>query len=245
VIETLLQPSYLLILLGSFIGSILGTTFGMGAGIVIAVIISVSPIADVVPLYALIILAILLPRFYLLRTQIVWSIVTPFIIGSVFGTAIAVNIYIELSENLIAITLGVSILTTIWLPPFWLNLRIRQPYVYIGVLHSFIATLFGFGAIVNAAIVHSHLDKIRNTATLAGCGCLLNIIKPIAYISVGFDYRSYLTLGLAVFLVAIPGTIIGKRLGERVPEKKYYLVYKIIVTMVVFHLFYRTWQNIV
>lgn len=242
-IDSLLQPTWLLISLGSFIGSILGTTFGIGAGIVIAVIISVIPVSEAVPLFAVIIFAILLPRFYLFRKHIVWKIALPFVLGSVFGAAIAANIFVAMPVNVIATTLGLLILITVWLSPLDLKLSVRQPYVYVGVLHSFIATLFGFGAVIDAAIVHSRLDKIRNTATLAACGCLLNIIKPIAYISVGFDYRPYLALGFAVLLVSIPGTIIGKKLVERIPEKKYYLVYKLIVTLFVFNLFYRVWQN--
>lgn len=221
----------------------MGTTFGVGAGFVILVVISVTPIKDAVPLFALIIFSILLPRFIVLRQYVAWKIVNPFVIGGAVGAIIAANVFLTLSATVIALVLGIMILSTAWLPPLNLKVPLKQPYVYVGLVHSFVATLFGFGAVINAVILQSKLEKLRNTATLAACGLLLNVIKPIAYVSIGYDYRPHLLLALAVFIAAVPGAIIGKRLGKKVPDKKYFLIYRIIVTLVVFNLFYRTWLN--
>ena len=53
----------------------------------------------------------------------------------------------------------------------------------------------------------------------------------MGYAWYGFDYRPYLLLIIAAVPASIIGTWLGKRLSEKLPENRFRLVYRLIVTL--------------
>jgi uncharacterized membrane protein YfcA len=66
----------------------------------------------------------------------------------------------------------------------------------------------------------------------------MGVFKITGYIWYGFDYSPYIAVIAAAIAVSFVGTAIGKKLGDYLPEDKFRLAYKILITVTALRLFY-------
>ena len=225
----------------SFIAAGFNAAFSAGgAMIILATTTAVLPVVAVVPLHSGLLIGSTVGRVFMFWRYIDWKIAKPFLLGSIVGTALGARTYFELPEQTIAIAIAVVMLVAIWLPEVSWRPKLKHPWAIVGFLHSLLSTLFAYGAVLHAVILHAGLNRRQMIATMAGCLSGMSVFKIVGYAWFGFDYTPYLLLILAAVLASVAGTWVGKRLSERLSEKLFRTIYRLLITVIAIRLLYTT-----
>ena len=227
------------IVLGSFLAAVCNAAFSNGgAMIILAITSTVLPVAAIVPIHSTLLIGSTTSRAIVFRQHIDWSLAGPFLAGSVIAVAIAARIYVELPETIIAAAIGVVMLIAIWLPDVGWRPRIRHPWAIVGFIHSFLSTLFAYGALLHAVILHTDLKRRQVVGTMAASLTGMGVFKIIGYSFHGFDYMPYLWIILFATLAAFVGTWVGKLLIEKISEAVFRSVFRLLVTVSALRMLY-------
>lgn len=233
---------YILLLIGSFVATFIGSLVGIGGGFIILGLLSfIFPLTVMVPLLAVILACIDMNRVVVFRAHYQADILYPFSLGALVGVSIGSVLFVSLSETIIGTGLGLLILLSLLEPTKNINLPVKHPFAYLGVLHSFFSTMFGFGGLLQAAMLRTKLGNLQITATLASCFLTLEILKVISYALGGFNYFAYTQVILVSICGAIPASILGKAYANKLSLKVYRQAQKLIVAVIALHIFYRVW----
>lgn len=226
--------------LGSFLASFVNAAFATGgAYVLLAASAAVLPLTAAIPLLSACSLSSQVARCHYFRAHIDRGIVVSCGLGSVIGVAIGARVFVSMSESLISLLLGSLLLALTWLPRISWRVPLRHPFLLVGVLHSFTATLFGVGAFLQPAILQTGLNKLQITVTLAACLLTMEIFKLAGYIAYGFDYLDYVPVIIAATLAGFAGTWAGARVSRRVSERTFRLVFRGLMTVLALQLLYR------
>jgi uncharacterized membrane protein YfcA len=236
-----MEPDWVFIILvaGSFIAAAFNAAFSIGgAMIILATTTTVLPIAAIVPLHSGLLIGSTFGRVAMFWRFIDWKIVSPFLIGSVIGTALGARTYFALPENAIAIAIAIVMMVAIWLPEISWRPKLKHPWAIVGFTHSLLSTLFAYGAVLHSVILHTGLNRRQIVGTMAGCLSGMSVFKIFGYALFGFDYKPYIVLIIASVAASVAGTWVGKRLSEKLPEKGFRVVYRLLITVTALRLFY-------
>ena len=198
----------------------------------------VLPIQAIVPIHSTLLIGSTASRIYFFWEHIDWNIARPFLVGSLFGALLGARVYVELPEAIIATAISVLMLVALWLPNISWRPRIRHPWAVVGFVHTFISTLFAYGALLHAIILHTGLQRRQIIGTMAGGLTGMGIFKITGYVLVGFDYSPYLVLIALALLASFIGTAVGKHIGEFLSEKVFRIVFRLLVTVTALRLLY-------
>ncbi|MFT5131891.1 MAG: putative membrane protein YfcA [Gammaproteobacteria bacterium] len=238
----LLDPFAWLIIFGSFLSTAVSSAFAVGGGfIMIAILSTILPVADMVPVHSTIMIGLSVSRTWYFRKDIHWPIVIPFVMGALIGAFAGTSVYVDLPEVLIAVAIAVLMLLAVWLPDIKLKREIPHPFFLIGLIHSFLSALFSFGGLYQPVMVRTKLNKLQITATLAAGLAAMNFFKITGYVTFGFDFKPYLAVIVLAILVSFPAAKLGKALLHKISEKQFRSVFKIIMTVFAIRLLYRAW----
>ena len=232
------------IVLGSFLAAVCNAAFSSGgAMIVLAVTSAVLPVAAIVPIHSTLLIGSTSSRAVVFRRHIQWRIAGPFLLGSAVAVAIASPIYVQLPDKLIAAAIAVVMLVAIWLPGISWRPQVRHPWLIVGFIHAFLSTLFAYGALLHAIILHTGLTRRQIVATMAAGLTGMSIFKITGYAVNGFDYRPYLAVILLSVLAAFIGTWVGKLIIDRISEKAFRMAFRTLVTLTALRLVYVALNN--
>lgn len=209
-----------------------------GALIVLAITSTVLPIQAIVPIHSTLLIGSTATRVLFFWEHIDWRIAGPFLVGSLFGALIGARVYIELPEALIATAISALMFVALWLPKVTWRPRIRHPWAIVGFIHTLISTLFAYGALLHSVILHTDLKRQQVVGTMAGGLTGMGIFKIAGYVFYGFDYSPYLVTIAAAVAVSFLGTAVGKKLGSRLSEDKFRLIYRVLITITALRLLY-------
>lgn len=227
-----------------FIGGLFSTLAGLGGGLfTLAATSLLLPITVVVPLNGVLILAGQITRVIQFHKHIDWSVTLPFIPGSILGALAGAYVYFGLPEALLAFLLGCVMVWMAWIPPSdrarRLAARIPFPFFWVGVLHTFLSSVLGAGALFQSLMVNSRLSKDALIATIAGAMLFMALFKSLGYVIAGFDYRPYLVLIVLSWAMGITGTVIGKMCVDIVPDRYFRMIIRIVVSLFAVRLFWQ------
>lgn len=230
----------IVITLGSFAGAFVNAAFATGGVyIILAASIAVLPLSVAVPMQPVFAIASLVGRCAYFWAHIQWPIVLAVSLGAVVGVFLGANVFINLPEPTIALLLGTLLLIFIWFPRVDWKLPFKHPFFIVGGLHSFIATMFGVGGLLQPAILRTNLLKLQITSTLAACLVTMDVFKIAGYVSVGVDFMAYLPHIILANIAGFFGTWAGKHLTHKISEQVFRMVFKILITLLAIHLLYR------
>ena len=229
----------LIIIAGSLVASIFNAAFSAGgAMIILAITSTVLPVQAIVPIHSTLLIGSTLTRVMFFWEFIDWKIVIPFLLGAFFGALAGARIYIELPETVIALAIGAVMLIAIWLPSVPWRPRLRHPWAVVGFTHSLLSTLFAYGAVLHAVILHTGLKRQQVVGTLGGCLSGMSIFKIVGYASFGFDYSPYYHVIAAAVMVSLIGTAIGKMIVDKLSEQKFRFIFRALITVTALRLLY-------
>ena len=229
------------VIIGSFFAAVSNSAFSSGgAMIILAVTSSVLPVWAVVPIHSTLLIGSTTSRALIFREHVEWRIAGPFLVGSAIAVALASRLYFELPETAIAIAIAIVMLVAIWLPAVSWRPRIRHPWAVVGFVHSFLSTLFAYGALLHAVILHTGLARRQVVGTMAVALTGMSVFKILGYSLNGFDYRPFATTIALAVLAAFAGTWVGKQVIDRISEATFRFVFRALVTLTAIRLLYVT-----
>ena len=231
--------TFIVLVSGSFFAALCSAAFSAGgAMIVLAVTTTVLPVSAIVPIHSTLLIGSTATRKILFWKYIDWSLAGPFLVGSAVGAFIGARIYIELPETLIATAISTGNADFDLVAWDQLETESAAPWVIVGFLHSLLSTLFAYGAVLHAVILHTSLDRRQIVGTMAGCLFGMSAFKIAGYVVVGFDYSPYLNVIAASVAVAFIGTWLGRKIVDRISESVFRTVYRSLVTVTALRLLY-------
>lgn len=232
------------IVTGSFLAAISNAAFSSGGAlIVLAVTSSVLPVSAVVPIHSTLLIGSTASRAYVFRQHIDWRIAGPFLAGSLVAVAIGARLYFALPEAMIGIAIAIVMLVAIWLPGISWRPKIGHPWAVVGFIHSLLSTLFAYGALLHAVILHTGLQRRQVVGTMAAALTGMGLFKIAGYTLNGFDYGPFIVVILFAVGAAFLGTWVGKRINDRVSEAAFRLVFRALVTLTALRLLYVNVAN--
>jgi len=240
-----IDSTFVIIVAGTFVASLFNAAFSAGGAlIVLAITSTVLPVQAIVPVHSTLLIGSTATRILFFWDYIDWTLVRPFIVGSLVGAFLGARIYVALPEAIIAVAIALVMLVAIWLPGLSWRPRIRHPWAVVGFIHSFLSTLFAYGALLHAVILHTGLDRRQIVGTLGGCLAGMSVFKIAGYAFYGFDYRPYYAVIAAAVIVSFAGTAVGKMIVDRLSEERFRLVYRVLITASALRLLYTgLWQE--
>lgn len=236
------DPVFWLFVAASFIAAAVSGAFAIGGGfLMLAVCAGFLPIQAVVPMHSALMLGTSLGRSLFFWKHVHWGIAVPFMLGCLIGAPAGTRIYVDLPELVIAVVVGSFMLAALWCPPLPWRPRLRHPFFVVGVVHSFLSALFSFGGVMQPLMLRTSLDRMQVVATLAVSLLVMNLFKLGGYAAFGFDFRPYLALIGAALLAGVAGSALGRSIVQRLPEERFRLAFRLIMTLLALQLFYRAW----
>ena len=233
------DAAFYIIVSGSFLAALCNAAFSAGgAMIILAITSTVLPVGAIVPIHSTLLIGSTSSRALLFWRDVDWKIAAPFLAASVVAVAIGARIYVELPETIIAAAISVVMLIAIWLPEINWRPKIRHSWAIVGFLHSLLSTLFAYGAIFHAVILHTGLRKRQIVGTMAVSLTGMSIFKITGYVTNGFDYTPYMQIIVFSIAAALVGTWAGKLVIDRISEALFRTVFRVLVTLTALRLLY-------
>ena len=231
----------LLLIAASFLTAVITTAVGIGGGLaMLAIMANVLPVAAIVPIHGVVQTTNNTSRAFLLRKYLVVPIFIWFSVGGLLGIILASQVVVSLPLNLLQIILGSFILYSVWAPKLK-NFSSGKASLFFGGIISSAASMFigASGPITLAFLPRSELTRQQLVSTHAAIMVLQHGLKILALGVLGFVYTPWIGLLVAMLVSGFFGTIAGRAILWRIPEAKFRLVFKIMLTVLALRMLYQ------
>lgn len=222
----------------SFLTSAVTATFGIGGGLMmLAAMASTLPALAIIPVHATVQLGSNAGRAYVMRAHVDRALLGVFVVGAAVGAAIASQIVVALSKELLQLILGLFVLWSQWGPKPAKRQIGRGGFFLVGIGSTF-ATMFvgATGPLVAAFLSPERFGRHGTVANQAACMTAQHGLKMVAFGLIGFAFLEWIPLILAMIATGFLGTVIGKSLLDRLPESSFRILFKWVLTLLAFRL---------
>jgi uncharacterized membrane protein YfcA len=231
-----------LLLIGvSFFTSALTAAFGIGGGVAMlgALAGSVSPNV-VIAVHGVVQLGSNLGRAILQRQHAHWPAILRFLLGAIVGVALGAWLFVSLPERILLGVLGLFILTMVWVPKPRIP-GLSSAGMVVGGAFSSVLTMFvgATGPFIQAILLPLKLDRKGLIATHAVMMTAQHLLKVVAFSFIGVALMPWLPLVAAMIISGFLGTVLGTRLLEKMPERLFQMILKILLTLIALDLLRR------
>ena len=229
----------------SFVGSFIAAGLGLGGGLlVLATMTLFLPPTVLIPVHAVVQIGSNGFRAFLMRRQILYSVIPAFLVGTLLGSWLGGLTIFALEVWLLQSILGVFVLYATWAPKFRSSNPGPMKFFGCGVFGGF-ATMFvgGTGPLVAPFVNAACKERQQVVATHASLMTFQHLFKVIFFGVLGFAFGPYIPLMVGLIGFGICGTIIGRRVLDRLPERTFRIALQTILTLLAARLLYAAWTN--
>ncbi len=224
----------------SLLGSMIATTLGLGGGALVLAVMALNfPPAVLVPVHGVVQAGSNFNRVILMRKEIILHLLPVFVAGSVVGAMFGAKLVISLPVSFLQMVLAVFILYAAWAPRFSGGSVSNLKYFLVGIVGSFVTMFVGAtGPLIApfAAAVSSVRHQV--IATHAAFMSVQHGFKIIAFGVLGFSFWPFVPLLVAMIAFGFLGTVIGKRLLNRLPERSFRIGFRMVLSLLALKLLY-------
>lgn len=213
--------------------STLTGVIGMGGGLLLLGIMPIFlPAAAIIPVHGVTQLASNSSRAWFGRSHINWDVMSPFILGGVFGTACFALVLRVISLDYLPIFIACYILLSQWSNVFNKLVSRIESFTLLGFFQVGLSLLSGTIGPVHMVLLNKRYgDKDEVVATAAALMTVKHGLKVIAFAIVGVKLWQYGDVMLAMIAAAIVGSYIGTKLRGRLDKKRFAMAMKIILSI--------------
>jgi len=240
-----LEPE-ILVLLGAvaFATAILSAIVGMAGGIVLlATMLLFLPPLEAIPLHGAIQLVSNGSRTWIQRRNVRWEILgwTSLLMvpAGVLGLMVARN----LPEAGLRAAIGVFVLLATWLPGAMLlgthpeEARPRRRFILLGGVSGFLGPAIGaVGPLLAPFFLNLGLTRQALVGTKAATQSAGHLVKIALYGGFGFAFAPWLPLLAVCAACVTAGTWVGSHILDRVSERAFVVLYKVVLTLIALRL---------
>ena len=224
----------LLLTLLSFFTAMMTSIAGAGGGtVLLAAMLQFMNPSEAIPVHGVIQFTSNIARTWLLRKFVKWGIILKFSLMIPLGVYLGLEIFQSFDEEDIKKFIGLFIIIALILQniKFIKNLIISSNWYYIvGLFTGILNILVGVIAPLLAVIVKQSINEKKSiVGTLGYFGLVGNFTKIIGFSLIGFSFLEYLD----TFLLMIPATLLGSRIGQylldKISNKLFFYIFQIIL----------------
>ena len=232
----------LILIIASFFTSATTASFGLGGGVMMLALMGLFiPVAALIPVQGIVQLGSNTGRAWVQRAHVRTSIMRPFLIGSLLGAIVGGFTVVQLPDQIMKVLLGAFILVITWAKiPGLKSLTGLGLAIASGIIACMSMFLGATGPLmvsVLGAMIHD--DRKALVATSAAAMTVHHGLKVLVFGLAGFAFADWLPLIAAMIATGYLGTLTGSRLLNRIPEEKFRLVFKIILTLLALQMLWR------
>jgi uncharacterized membrane protein YfcA len=218
----------------SFFTALMTSLAGAGGGtVLLAAMLQFMNPAEAIPVHGVIQFSSNLTRTWLLRKFVNWSIVIRFTILLPIGVYIGLQIFQNMDSDNIKNIIGIFILLALTLQNLKFIKSFFVPYYafyFIGLITGVLNILVGVIAPLLAVILKQSISEKKSiVGTLGYFGLIGNLLKIIGFSLIGFSFYEYID----TFLMIIPATLVGSRVGQlllnKISNKIFMIIFQIIL----------------
>ena len=224
----------------SFFTSAMTAAAGIGGGIVLlAALTTVYPPFVLIPVHAVVQLGSNGGRALIMLRHVMWRYLTAFLAGAAVGGVVGAQIFAELPTSLLRIILGLFILYMVWGPQPKALAPSHRTFAGVGFATSF-AGIFvgGTGPMIAPFIAAATPERRTVVATHAMLMTFVHIIRIAAFGVLGFAFAPYAGFVIGMIVTGFLGTVAGRYLLDRIPERAFRVAFKTILTILALRLLY-------
>ncbi len=219
----------------------ISAVIGMAGGItLLSGMLLVIPLGTAVPIHGVVQLASNSMRLVVFFKHVRWRIVAFFGLAAAPGAALGAKVVTELPGVWLTLGIGVLILIATHAPK-------AKPkggsggsgrgsgWVFgpLGFAAGFLGMLVGAtGPLIAPFFLRQNILKEELIATKAFCQAFVHLWKLPAFMAIGFDYGEHAVLLGTLVAMVIVGTLVGKRLLNRVSERLFVILIKTALTVI-------------
>lgn len=225
----------------SFFTSALTAAIGIGGGVALMALMGTAlPVASLIPVHGLVQLGSNSGRAWHQRAHVIWPVLIPFSAGALIGAAAGASLTLQLPDAPMKLALGLFVLIVTWLKVPPLTALGRRGIAAAGLAVSFLSMLFGAsGPLVAAFFEKSLPGRLEMVATGGAAMIIVHGLKVFAFALTGFTFAQWLPLIAAMIASGYLGTLIGTKLLHRIPEARFRLGFKIVLSALALDLMRR------
>ncbi len=219
----------LLALATSAIAGVLGFGGGM---LLIAIMPMFLPATAIVPVHGITQLVSNSSRVVFSLNDVQWSLLPPFLLGSLLGLFVFGFLLYSLPTDYIPIAIGSYILLSLWSESFNRFIKRYESFYAVGAVQTGLSLIVGATGPLSTSILTRHLgDKNKIIATGAIFMTISHLSKILIFGLIGFDFSAYSTLIIAMSVGAIVGSYLGTRFRQQLDNQRYLTIVKILLTI--------------
>lgn len=228
----------------AFATSTLTAITGIGGGmLLIAIMPGLLPAAAVVPVHGTVQIFANAGRAFFGWRHLQWHFVLAFIAGGVFGGLLATAIRNEINLEYTPLLIAAYILYTVWGPNLNLKIPLRGEFVTIGLVQTALSMIVGAtGPMSTAALLRQGLKRDALVVSGALMTMFSHLIKFFLFAILGFAFVEYWQIILGMSIAVVTGAWLGTRLRSRIPELRFKLMLKWLLTALALRLIYLTFS---
>ena len=224
----------LLLTLLSFFTAMMTSIAGAGGGtVLLAAMLQFMNPSEAIPVHGVIQFTSNIARTWLLRKFVKWGIILKFSLMIPLGVYLGLEIFQSFDAEDIKKLIGLFIIIALILQniKFIKNLIISSNWYYIvGLFTGILNILVGVIAPLLAVIVKQSINEKKSiVGTLGYFGLVGNFTKIIGFSLIGFSFLEFLD----TFLLMIPATLLGSRIGQylldKISNKLFFYIFQIIL----------------
>lgn len=222
-----------LLVAASFATSWLTAAFGIGGGVALLALLGyVLPVAALIPIHGVVQFGSNTGRAFVQRAHVRRDAVLPFIVGAAAGAAAGAPFVTAIDDPPLKIALGAFIVAVTWLRLPALARGGAMLFAAGGLLTTFATMFFGATGPLTAAFFEKALPERRQySGTHAAAMTISHGFKIVAFGFAGFAFGAWLPLLAAMIASGFAGTLLGARMLMRMPEARFRLAFRLLLTV--------------
>ncbi len=224
--------------MAALLTAILSAVVGMAGGIVLlsVMLLFLDPL-EAIPLHGAVQLVSNGSRTWIQRRHVRWGIfwryAAPLIPAGVIGLAVAQSLPPSLTRALI----GIFVLVATWIPGLLLlgthpeRAEPNRRFLLLGaVVGAINMTVGATGPLIAPFFLNLGLARQALVGTKAACQAAGHVVKIALFGAAGFVFGAWLAPLALLAGMVVAGTWLGSRLLDRVSERRFVLIYRMVLT---------------
>jgi len=232
-----LWPIAPLLIVLSFFAAMISAIAGFGGGMVfLPFLVAAFGPERAVPIMTVMMLLGTTSRAWVNRSALKWRIIRWFALGTIFGAALGAWVFLEMNPYWLLKAIGLFIILAVIvrrLPGKRLRIRDAKAFAPIGAAGGFIGGVVGgMGPMVSPFFLAAGLTGAAFVGTVGACAICMHIVKIFVYNKGGAVDASTLIIGSALGLSMVAGTLVGKKVLDRLDAKKFTLIVEVLLVVI-------------
>lgn len=214
-------------------------SLGIGGGVLLLAIMAlVMPPAAIIPVHGVVQLGSNANRALMTIRHINLQLIAWFAPGVIIGATIGSLLLVELPLALVQLSIALFILLLCWGPPIPKVATGRTGTLFASTATTFLSLFVGATGPLVAAFVKQQQsgERFSTVATFAAAMSLQHAPKAVVYGAAGFVFRDWIGLILAMILAGALGTWAGLHLLNRVSDKRFAVIFNVLLTLLALRL---------